>query len=124
MTSEYTARLALVIGGEWIAAGSRDTHSVINPATGSVLAELPLADPADLDHALAAAARGFASWRATPADERGAALAGAARLLRTRADHIAAIATLEQGKPLAEVRAEVGYAAALVDFYAGEAKRA
>ncbi|WP_353217157.1 NAD-dependent succinate-semialdehyde dehydrogenase, partial [Sandarakinorhabdus sp.] len=124
MTSEYTAQLALVIGGEWIAAGSRDTHSVINPATGGVIGELPLASPADLDRALAAAAHGFVIWRAASADERGAVLAGAARLLRERGEHIAAIATLEQGKPLAEARAEVGYAAALVDFYAGEAKRA
>ncbi|MBX9884880.1 MAG: aldehyde dehydrogenase family protein, partial [Novosphingobium sp.] len=124
MPTDYDTNLALVIDGAWIEAGDRDTHNVVNPATGETLAALPLATAADLDSALEAAARGYRQWRATSADERGALLAATARLMRERAEHIATIATLEQGKPIAEARSEVGYAAALIDFYAAEAKRA
>ena len=119
----YSARPALFIDGHWLSGEGRDTHQVINPANGDVLAELPLATTADLDAALDAAARGYTLWRATSVDEKAAVLAGAARLLRERVDIIAATATLEQGKPLAEAKGELAYTAALVDFYAGEVRR-
>ena len=119
----YGVTLGLHIAGEWIGLGGRDTHQVVDPATGAPLAELPLATPADLDAALEASARGYRVWRARNADERAGVLAGAARLLRERVDLIAAVATAEQGKPLAEARGELGYAAALVDFYAAETRR-
>ena len=118
----YATTLALFIDGEWSAAG-RDVHRVVNPATGAVLGELPLATAADLDAALAAAERGYRLWRGMAVDARANVLAGAARLLRERAEMIATIATLEQGKVIGESRAEVAYTAALVDFYAGEARR-
>ncbi|MFS0737068.1 NAD-dependent succinate-semialdehyde dehydrogenase [Sphingomonas sp. 1P06PA] len=120
----YPATLSLLIDGEWIAAGARDTHAVLNPATGETLADLPLATADDLDRALDAAARGYRVWRAMSADARGAILRKAADLLRERGDAIATLATLEMGKPLAEAKGELGYTAALVDFYAAEAKRA
>lgn len=120
--TQYDTRLGLFIDGEWITA-ARDTHKVVNPATGDVLGELPLATPADLDRALDAAARGYREWRATGTDVKAAVLAGAARLLRKRSEQIATIATLEQGKVIGEARGEVAYAAALVDFYAGEVRR-
>lgn len=113
----------LHIDGEWIARGNRRTHTVLNPATGAPLAELPLVDTADLDRALDAAERGFRVWKRTEPQARAAVLAGAARLLRERADTIARIATLEEGKTLAEARIEVQAAAGLFDFYAGEAVR-
>jgi succinate-semialdehyde dehydrogenase/glutarate-semialdehyde dehydrogenase len=122
MTGEYPA-LKLHIDGEWIGQGARRTHHVINPATGETLGELPLADAADLDRALDAADRGFRLWRKASADERGAVLAGAARLLRERADTIARNATREEGKTLAETRIETMACAGLFDFYAAEAKR-
>lgn len=120
--TEYP-RLQLRIAGEWIGAGDRRTQPVLNPATGGVLAELPLADAADLDRAIEAADRGFRLWKAASPDERGAVLAGAARLLRERADTIARNATLEEGKTFAETRVEVMASAGLFDFYAAEAKR-
>lgn len=123
MTTGYTDHLALVIDGEWIGAGDRATHTVVDPATGRAIGALPLATADDLDRALDTAAQGYRLWRAKSADERGAVLAGTARLLRERADLIATIATIEQGKPLAEAKGEVGYAAALVDFYSAEARR-
>lgn len=119
----YDVRLALFIDGEWLGPEGRDAFQVLNPAEGGPQADLPLATEADLDRALDAAARGFKRWRAASPEERAGVLAGAARLLRERADHIAAIATLEQGKPLTEAKAELAYAAALTDFYAGEALR-
>lgn len=114
---------AMVIDGERVAGGGRRTVDIVNPATGDVLGELPLASPGDLDRALDVARRGFLLWRDTPAQQRAAVLSGAARLLRERADHLARIATLEQGKTLAEARGEVMMAAGLFDFYAGECQR-
>jgi len=121
--TRYDTRLAHHIDGVWTTGSGTATHRVVDPATGETLGELPLASIADLDAALAAAARGFKVWRATPVDARSAVLAKAAALLRERAELIATIATLEQGKPLAEARIEVGYTAALTEWYAGEARR-
>jgi succinate-semialdehyde dehydrogenase/glutarate-semialdehyde dehydrogenase len=115
--------LAMVIDGERIGVGQRRTHRLVNPATGETLGELPLADAADLDRALEAAGRGFERWRRTPAEARGAVLKGAAELLRQRADEIARIATLEEGKTFVEARIEVGMAAGLFEFYGEEARR-
>jgi len=118
----YTAP-RLYLDGEWLGVDDRRTHRVLNPATGEALAELPLAGASDLDRALDAAERGFKRWRQTDPNKRAAVLAGAARLLRERADAIARNATLEEGKTLAEAVAETHAAAGLLDFYAGEAVR-
>jgi succinate-semialdehyde dehydrogenase/glutarate-semialdehyde dehydrogenase len=115
--------LKLYVDGEWLEAGSRRTHRVLNPATGQALGELPLVDAADLDRALAAAEKGFRVWRQSQPDQRAAVLSGAARLLRERVDIIARNATLEEGKTLGEARQEAHAAAGLLDFYAGEAVR-
>lgn len=120
--SDYP-ELYLSIAGERIGVGHRQVHEVVNPATGAAIGRLPLADAADLDRALDAAADGFRRWRAAPPQERAGVLLGAARLLRERADRIAVNATLEQGKTLAEARGETLYIANLFDFYAGECAR-
>ncbi|MDO7843529.1 NAD-dependent succinate-semialdehyde dehydrogenase [Sphingomonas immobilis] len=122
-TAEYTPKLGLYIAGEWLSGEGRDTHRVVNPATGEGQADLPLATAADLDAALAAAERGFKTWRATPPEQRAAVLVKAAALLRERGDHIARIATLEQGKILAEAKGEIPASANLLEFHAGEAQR-
>ncbi|WP_202385476.1 NAD-dependent succinate-semialdehyde dehydrogenase [Altericroceibacterium endophyticum] len=115
-------RLGMYVAGEWIQQSTR-THCVINPANGDTLGELPLAEAADLDRALDAAERGFRQWRKTPVGERAHVLHEAARLLRERIDQIATLATLEEGKTLAETRIETLACANLFDFYAEEAKR-
>lgn len=115
--------LHLAIDGERIVGGNRRTQPVVNPATGETLADLPLADAADLDRALDAAARGFRIWRDSTPQQRAAVLNGAARLLRERADDLARTATLEQGKTLAEAKVEVAMNAGLFEFYAGETFR-
>jgi succinate-semialdehyde dehydrogenase / glutarate-semialdehyde dehydrogenase len=115
--------LHMIIAGERISGGGRRTHAVVNPATGETLAELPLADAADLDRALEAAQRGFRLWRKSTPQQRAAVLNGAARLLLERQEELARIATLEQGKPLAEARIEVLMNVGLFQFYAGEVFR-
>ena len=87
--TDYTADLALFVDGSWRIGEGRDAHTVVNPATGCTIAELPLASAADLDEALAAAERGFAVWRATDVEMRGGILRKAASLMRERADVIA-----------------------------------
>jgi succinate-semialdehyde dehydrogenase/glutarate-semialdehyde dehydrogenase len=74
--------LCMIIDGERVSGGGRRTHTVVNPATGEPIGELPLADPADLDRALEAAQRGFAIWRESTPQQRAAVLTGAARLNR------------------------------------------
>ncbi|GAA3713309.1 NAD-dependent succinate-semialdehyde dehydrogenase [Sphingomonas cynarae] len=123
MNATYDARLGLYIAGEWLGATGRDTRDVLNPATGAGQAALPLATEDDLDRALAASQRGFDAWRATPPAERAAVLTRTAQLLRERVDHLARVATLEQGKIQAEAKGEVAFAAALLDFHAAECQR-
>jgi len=123
MATQYDAQLGLYIDGEWLSGEGRDTHDVLNPATGAGQAALPLATIADLDHALEASQRGFLKWRATAPEVRAAVLMKTAKILRERGKQIAAIATLEQGKIQAEALGEVGFAAALLEFHAGEAVR-
>ncbi len=121
MTS-YPA-LHMLIDGEAVSGGGRRTQTIVNPATGETLGELPLADTADLDRALEAAQRGFLRWRNATAQERAAVLQGAARLLVERQEDLARIATMEEGKTLAETRIEVMMVAGLFNFYAGEVFR-
>ncbi|MES2174912.1 MAG: NAD-dependent succinate-semialdehyde dehydrogenase [Pseudomonadota bacterium] len=115
--------LYLMIDGQRLSGGGRRTHKVVNPATGEAIADLPLADAADLDAALAAAQRGFRRWRDSTPHERAAVLQGAARLMVERQEELARIATLEQGKTLAEARIEVMMNVGLFNFYAGEVFR-
>jgi succinate-semialdehyde dehydrogenase / glutarate-semialdehyde dehydrogenase len=120
--TEYPT-LHMIINGEKIPVGHRRTHKVINPATEEVLGELPLADAADLDRALETAAKGFQIWRNSTAQQRAAVLTGAARLMLERQEDIARVATMEQGKTLAETRIEVMMNVGLFNFYAGECQR-
>jgi succinate-semialdehyde dehydrogenase / glutarate-semialdehyde dehydrogenase len=120
---DYSADLKLFVDGAWRAGEGREAQPVRNPVSGDAIAEVPLATPADLDQALAAAELGFRHWRDTPADMRATALRAAATLLRERIEWIARLLTTEQGKPLGEARAEVLAAAQLFDYYAEEATR-
>lgn len=116
-------QLHMIIGGEQVSGGGRRTFPVVNPATGETLGELPLAEPADLDRALDVAAQGFALWRKSTPQERAAVLSGAARLMLERADDMARIATMEQGKPFHEAKIELMMNVGLFNFYAGECSR-
>lgn len=113
----------LFIDGEWCDGENRATLDVTNPATGNMIGTVARAGIADLERAVVAAQRGFARWRSTPAIERAMILRGAAALLRERADAIAQLMTLEQGKPLAEARIEVMTAAEIMEWFADEGRR-
>lgn len=115
---------ALYIDGTWLTAASGGSQAVVNPANGATLAQLPLAGEAELARAAEAAQRGFETWRQTPAHARWECMTRATHLLRERADAIALIMTLEQGKPLGESRREVLLCADIIDFLAEEGKRA
>lgn len=119
----YPARIQLLILNTWQDAASGQTLPVRNPATGDVLGQVAHAGIADLDRALAAAQQGFDVWRNTSAHERQAVLRRAAVLLRERADSIATLLTMEQGKPLAEARGEVIAGVAIIEWFADEALR-
>ena len=119
----YDTDLQLFIDGAWRSGEGRDAHTVVNPVNGGGIGEVPYASQHDLEEALAAADRAWPEWRSTDVDKRSAILHKVASLLRERADHIGAILTQEQGKILAEAKAEVMGSAQLFDWYAEEIKR-
>ncbi len=113
----------LFIDGQWCDAASGQTLAVLNPATGKEIGRVAHAGIADLDRALAAAQRGFELWRDTPALERSAVMRRAAALMRERAADIGALMTMEQGKPLAESKAEATMSAEIIEWFAEEGRR-
>jgi succinate-semialdehyde dehydrogenase/glutarate-semialdehyde dehydrogenase len=115
--------VSLFIDGEWTAGTSGKSEPIINPATGKVLARLAHAGKDDLDRALAAADKGFKQWKAVSPYDRYKVLRKAAELMRARADEIAELMTLEQGKPLAESKMEATAAGDIIDWFAEEARR-
>jgi succinate-semialdehyde dehydrogenase / glutarate-semialdehyde dehydrogenase len=119
----YT-QLGLYIDGKWNHGNGGGGEDVINPATEKPLAHLPHASKADLDHALAAAAKGFQVWKAKSAYERARIIRKAADLIRERADTIARVMTQEQGKVLPEAKIEVMTTADIAEWFAEEGRRA
>ncbi|MBA4088151.1 MAG: NAD-dependent succinate-semialdehyde dehydrogenase [Novosphingobium sp.] len=115
--------LHMIIDGQRVQGEGRRTHTVVNPATGEAIGELPLAEAADLDRALEVAAKGFRIWRESTPQQRAAVLQGAARLMLERQEDLARIATMEEGKTLPEARIEVLMNVGLFNFYAGEVFR-
>ncbi|MDH4061251.1 MAG: aldehyde dehydrogenase family protein, partial [Aquincola sp.] len=113
----------LLIDGQWCDAADGRTLPVVNPASGAEIGRVAHAGRADLDRALAAAQKGFATWRAMPAIERANIMRRAAALLRERLDTVAAYMTLEQGKPFAESKVETLSGADTIEWFADESRR-
>ncbi len=113
----------LLIGGERRSAASGATLPVEDPSTGAVLAEVADASPDDAMAALDAACAAQDAWAGTPARERGEILRRSYELITSRVDELALLMTLEMGKPLAESRAEISYAAEFFRWFAEEAVR-
>ena len=116
-------RTGLLIGGQWRDAAGGRVFDVENPATGDVLAAVADADPADGDAALAAAVGAQASWARTAPRYRSEILRRAYDLVMSRQDWLAEVMTLEMGKPLAEAKGEVAYAAEFLRWFSEEAVR-
>ncbi len=108
------------VGGAWI---GEPTDPVDNPATGEVLARVPNFGAAETTQAVEQAGEAFKSWSKRTAKERSVIMRRWFELMIANKEDIALIMTSEQGKPLAEARGEVDYAASFIEFYAEEAKR-
>ncbi|QKK09146.1 MAG: NAD-dependent succinate-semialdehyde dehydrogenase [Planctomycetota bacterium] len=112
-----------LIGGEWLEAGNGDRLEVRNPASDAVIASVPSVGAAETRKAIDAAWNARTAWAARTAADRGALIASLGRLMRRDSERLAKLMTLEQGKPLAEARGEVGYAASFLEWAAEEGKR-
>ena len=106
------------VGGKWIDADSGETFEVLDPATGEVLAHVPRMGVAETRRAIEAAAGAYPEWRSLLAKERAQILRRWADSLLERVDDLALLLTAEQGKPLAESKAELAYAASFFEWFA------
>ena len=113
----------LLIGGQWVDSTSGRSIDVHDPSTGTVIATIADASPADGLLALDAASAAQREWGATAPRERGEILRSAFDLLQERADEFALLMTLEMGKPLAEARGEVTYGGEFLRWFSEEAVR-
>ena len=110
------------VDGKWVGADAPQID-VLDPASGETIATVPSLGAAETRQAIEAAARAQKGWAARPAKERSAILRRWFDLMMENQDDLGAILTAEQGKPLAEAKGEIAYAAAFIEFYAEEAKR-
>src|SRR5437588_430367 len=113
----------LFVGGEWVDSISGRTFEVINPATLEPVATVPDAGKADMQRAIDLACQAQPAWAAKTAAERAKIMRDAFNMMVERADELARLITLEEGKPLAEARTEVIYAASFIEWFAEEGKR-
>ena len=113
----------LFIAGQWCDADDGRTLAVRSPATGQEIGRVAQAGRADLDRALAAAERGFLTWRDMTPAARSRIMRKAAGLMRERAGEIAELLTQEQGKPLVEAKMEAGAAGDVIEWFAEEGFR-
>jgi succinate-semialdehyde dehydrogenase / glutarate-semialdehyde dehydrogenase len=111
------------IGGAWAAADNGATLDVNNPATAHKLGSIPNMGAAETRRAIAAAAAALPAWRARPAKERAVIMRRWFNLIIEHQDDLATLMTAEQGKPLAESKVEIAYAASFIEWFAEEAKR-
>ncbi len=114
----------LFVAGAWTdASASGATFDVTNPANNEPIATLPDAGREEMQRAIDAAAAVQEEWAATTAAYRAGIMRRASDLMHERKEHLATVMTLEQGKPLAESRGEIVYAASFIEWFAGEAGR-
>ncbi|WP_025101907.1 NADP-dependent succinate-semialdehyde dehydrogenase [Burkholderia sp. A1] len=131
MSTEFTAALKdpsllrqqIYLAGEWQGAANGASFEVRNPANGELLGSVPLAGAAETRRAIEAANAAWPAWRRRTAKERAAILRKWYELMLAHADDLALILTTEQGKPLAEAKGEILYAASFIEWFAEEGKR-
>ncbi len=111
------------IDGAWCAADDGATVDIRNPADGSIVGTVPVMRGGETRRAIEAAARALPEWSKRTAKERATVLRRFAEAMIANADDLAIIMTSEQGKPLAEARGEIGYAASFLEWFAEEGKR-
>jgi succinate-semialdehyde dehydrogenase/glutarate-semialdehyde dehydrogenase len=111
------------INGQWLDADSASTITVTNPANGDVLGTIPDMGATETQAAIDAANAALPAWRALTAKERATKLQAWFRLMMDNQDDLGLLMTLEQGKPIAEAKGEIAYAASFIEWFAEEAKR-
>ncbi|MFS0825342.1 NADP-dependent succinate-semialdehyde dehydrogenase [Pseudomonas phoenicis] len=111
------------INGQWLDADNGQTLNVTNPATGEVIGTVPKMGTAETRRAIEAADKALPAWRALTAKERSNKLRRWFELMIENQDDLARLMTTEQGKPLAEAKGEIAYAASFIEWFAEEAKR-
>ena len=111
------------IGGQWQSAAGGSILDVFNPANGDCIGQVPSLAAADIDSAIDAASGALRQWRTRTAQERADRLLVWYELIREHREDLAILMTLEQGKPLAESRGEIDYAASFIRWFAEEARR-
>jgi len=111
------------VAGAWIDADDGTTVAVTNPASGETIGTVPMCGTAETERAIAAAEKAQKGWARLPAKERSAILRKLNDLMLANVDDLALIMTTEQGKPLAESRGEIAYAASFIEWFAEEARR-
>ncbi|UPQ90283.1 NAD-dependent succinate-semialdehyde dehydrogenase [Vibrio sinaloensis] len=111
------------INGQWVAAQG-ETQAITNPSNGQVIGEVPMLGRMHAEQSVAAAQAAFEQWKQTTADQRADILRRWYELMMEHQDDLATILTLEQGKPFAEAKGEISYAASFVQWYSEEARRA
>ncbi|RIX79637.1 NAD-dependent succinate-semialdehyde dehydrogenase [Acidovorax cavernicola] len=111
------------VDGQWVVADSGATLEVCNPATGALIATVPDMGAEETRRAIAGASRALKSWRAQTAEARAAVLRRWFALMQQHQEDLAQLMTAEQGKPLAEARGEIAYAASYIEWFAEEARR-
>ncbi len=116
-------RTRAFIGGEWVNAAEGGTHPVLNPATREVIGTVPVMGVSETRRAIQAASGAFPAWAARTAKERAVILRRWYELLMANQEDLATLMTAEQGKPLAEAKGEIAYAASFIEWFAEEGKR-
>jgi succinate-semialdehyde dehydrogenase/glutarate-semialdehyde dehydrogenase len=111
------------LDGAWVAGNEGRTLPVTDPATGAVIGQVPNLGTAETQRAIAAAAAAWPAWRALTAADRGQRLRRWQGLMLEHQEDLAQLMTAEQGKPLAEARGEIAYAASFFDWFAEEGRR-
>src|SRR5436853_1221906 len=116
-------RTRAFVGGKWVDASDGATHQVMNPATREPIGLVPEMGAADARRAIEAAAQAFPAWAAQTAKERAVILRRWYELLMANLEDLSTLMTAEQGKPFAESKGEIAYAASFIEWFAEEGKR-
>jgi succinate-semialdehyde dehydrogenase / glutarate-semialdehyde dehydrogenase len=111
------------VAGEWVDADDTSTVDVTNPANGQKIGTVPMCGAAETERAIAAADKAQKAWRDVPAKQKSAVLRKLNDLMLANTDDLALIMTSEQGKPMAEAKGEIAYAASFIEWFADEARR-
>ena len=111
------------VDGAWVDADSGAAFPVVDPATGATIANVPRLGAAETRRAIEAAGRALPAWKHRTAKDRARILRRLSDLMLERADDLATLLVREQGKPLAEAKLEIGYAASFYEWFGEEAKR-